>query len=169
MLRHLRDEGLRARLVLTGPDQTVDWENESQTFSQKVKETIADLDLTQYVNFRSVGFREMPQLYALANVVIYPSTYPEPLGLAPLEAAAAGRPVVVTRTGGLPETVRHGLTGYIVPPGDLEALTKRVRTLLTHPRRARRMGQAGRALVRRRFALDRYVDQMVELYAAAQY
>lgn len=45
----------------------------------------------------------MPQLYALANVAIYPSTYPEPLGLAPVEPAAAGRPVVVTRTGGPPE------------------------------------------------------------------
>ena len=62
MLRRLRDDGLRARLILTGPDQTVDWDNESQTFSQKVKETIADLDLTQYVEFRSVGFRQMHEL-----------------------------------------------------------------------------------------------------------
>jgi glycosyltransferase involved in cell wall biosynthesis len=96
--------------------------------------------------------------------VIYPSTYPEPLGLAPLEAAAAGRPSVVTRTGGLPETVRHRRTGYIVPPGDLDALTDRVRSLLMHPRRARRMGKAGRARVRKKFTLDSYVDHMVELY-----
>ncbi|MBS2961541.1 glycosyltransferase family 4 protein [Actinocrinis puniceicyclus] len=167
MLRRLRDEGLSVRLILTGPEQTVDWDQESEPFGQRLKETIADLGLTGHVDFRSVGFGQMPQLYAQANVVIYPSTYPEPLGLAPLEAAAAGRPAVVTRIGGLPETVRHRRTGYVVPPGDLDALTNRVRTLLTHPRRARRMGRAGRAMVRRKFALDAYVDRMVELYRAA--
>jgi glycosyltransferase involved in cell wall biosynthesis len=164
MLRRLRDEGLPARLILTGPAQTVDWDGESEPFGQQLKETIADLGLTRHVEFRSASYKEMPELYALANVVIYPSTYPEPLSLAPLEAAAAGRPAVVTRIGGLPETVRHRWTGYVVPPGDLDALTNRVRTLLTHQRRARRMGRAGRALVRRTFMLDSYVDRMVELY-----
>jgi glycosyltransferase involved in cell wall biosynthesis len=129
-----------------------------------VEETIARNGLARYVEFRSASFDEMPELYASATVVIYPSTYPEPLGLAPLEAAAAGRPAVVTRAGGLPETVRNRRTGYIVPPDDLDALTKRVRALLTHPRRVRRMGKAGRALVHRRFALEGYADRMIGLY-----
>jgi glycosyltransferase involved in cell wall biosynthesis len=168
MLHRLRAEGLPVRLILTTPNQIVDWNSESEPFRRRVDETITELGMTRYVDFRSVSFDEMPELYSVANVVIYPSTYPEPLGLAPLEAAAAGRPVVITRIGGLPETVRHRWTGYVVPPDDLDALTTRVRALLTHQGRARRMGRAGRGLVRRKFALDRYVDRMVELYNGAQ-
>jgi len=164
MLRRLRAENLPVRLILTSPTQTVDWDGKSEAFRQKIEAAVAGYGLGPYVELRSASFAEMPQLYAESDIVIYPSLYPEPLGLAPLEAAAMGRPVVVTRIGGLPETVRDGETGYIIPPNDLEALTDRVRTLLKDPELARRMGQAGKAHVSANFALESYVDRMVELY-----
>lgn len=164
MLDTLRGEGLPVRLVLTTPTHTVDWENVEDDYRRQVEATIARYGLEDHVEFRSAVYDEMPELYAGATVVIYPSTYPEPLGLAPLEAAAVGRPAVVTRAGGLPETVRHGRTGYIVPPGDLAALTGRVRALLTRPRRVRRMGRAARALIHHRFALEDHADRMIRHY-----
>jgi phosphatidylinositol alpha-1,6-mannosyltransferase len=71
----------------------------------------------------------------------------EGLGLAPLEAAACGLPVVVGRSGGAPETVEHGRTGYVVDPDDPYELAGRLVDLLADPVRAGRMGVAGRRLV----------------------
>jgi glycosyltransferase involved in cell wall biosynthesis len=165
MLHRLRvEEGLPVRLILTTPGQVVDWKREARLFRAKIEELVASSGLTGAVHYRSSRYDEMPQLYEQADVVIYPSTYPEPLGIAPLEAAAAGRPVIVTRIGGLQETVEDGETGYIVPPGDLAALTSRVRGLLKDPALARRMGEAGRQRVRALFTIDAYADQMIKLY-----
>ncbi len=164
MLHVLRGEGLAARLILTTPDQTVDWEKTSAEFREEIDELVADRGLRDHVEFRGVRFEQMPRLYAESDIVIYPSVYPEPLGIAPLEAAAAGRPVIVTDTGGLRETVKHEVTGYVIPPGDREALTDRVRTLLIDRDLAHGMGEAGKQFVRESFALEHYVGRMIELY-----
>lgn len=79
---------------------------------------------------------------------------PEGLGLGFIEAAACGLPVVVGDSGGAPETVVHGETGYVVDPLDADALADRIGELLRDEDRARRMGAAGRAHVRERYGLD---------------
>jgi len=79
---------------------------------------------------------------------------PEGLGLAALEAAACGLPVVVGRSGGAPETVRGGETGYVVAPADVAALSRRLAWLLNKPVQARAMGARGRAYVASRFGPD---------------
>ncbi|MFT4164635.1 MAG: glycosyltransferase family 4 protein [Microlunatus sp.] len=76
---------------------------------------------------------------------------PEGLGLAPLEAAACGLPVVVGRSGGAPETVRHGRTGYVVEPDDPYELAGRLAQLLADPDHARALGVAGRVFVGERY------------------
>lgn len=152
------------RLILTKPSQTVDWDGQSELFDLAVQHRIDRLGLRSFVEFRSARFDEMPQLYAAADVVIYPSTYPEPLGIAPLEAAAAGRPVIVTDIGGLKETVIDEETGYLVPPGDVGALTDRLRRLLTDRALARRLGAAGRARALGKFGLRGHVEQMIAHY-----
>jgi glycosyltransferase involved in cell wall biosynthesis len=164
MLRSLRREGFSVRLILTTPSRTVDWEQSSAAFRAKIDRMIAASGLREHVEFRSVGFEKMPQLYAESDIVIYPSIYPEPLGLAPLEAAAAGRPVVVTDVGGLRETVVHESTGYVIPSHDVAALTARVRMLLADRMLARRMGVEGKRFVRRYFALEHYVNSMINCY-----
>lgn len=83
-----------------------------------------------------------------SSVCVVPSTGSETFGLAALEAFACGRPVVATDSGGLPELVQDGHTGWVVPRGDAEALAMRVRWLLDHPERARSFGRAGLALAR---------------------
>ncbi len=78
---------------------------------------------------------------------------PEGLGLAALEAAACGLPVIIGDSGGAPETVRHGKTGFVVDPRDPVELATRITTLLSDGELARRMGGAGRCLVEENFGI----------------
>ena len=72
--------------------------------------------------------------------------------MAAIEAAACGLPVVVGRSGGAPETVLDGRTGFVVPPADHRALADRLVELLADPARSRAMGEAGRRFVVERFS-----------------
>lgn len=78
---------------------------------------------------------------------------PEGLGLAALEAAACGLPVIVGRSGGAPETVRPGRTGFVVEPGDDQELAVRLAAVLGNRSQAQAMGAAGRAFVVEQFGL----------------
>jgi glycosyltransferase involved in cell wall biosynthesis len=165
MIKRLRAEGIDASLVLTD-GEIVDWTGVAVEYRKSIEHLIASLDLGSHVEIRSVRFDEMPGLYASADVIVYPSSYPEPLGLVPLEAMAAGRPIIVTRTGGLPETVIDHDTGYIIERGDLDALVERVRRLILDPRMADRFGAAGRARAKAQFNLEAYADWMLAQYRA---
>lgn len=74
-----------------------------------------------------------------------------------LEAMACARPVVCTEVGGIGEMVEHGVTGYLVPVRDPQALSDRIKGVLSDPALATRMGQAGRRRVETEFTLERSV------------
>ena len=99
-----------------------------------------------------------------ADAVAVPSTRPDPLPNSALEAAAAGLPVVAAAHGGLPEIVRDGETGLLVPPGDHRALAAALARLAAEPGLARRLGAAAAEDVRRRFGLRRMVEEVEGLY-----
>lgn len=86
---------------------------------------------------------DAPQLMLEMDVIAVPSLT-ESFGLTAAEAMAAGRPVVASAVGGLPELIDDGVTGYLVPPGDVEALAQRISDVLADSRRAAAMGEAGR-------------------------
>jgi glycosyltransferase involved in cell wall biosynthesis len=77
---------------------------------------------------------------------------------------AAGRPVVATRVGGVPEAVVHDQTGLLVPPRDPSALADAVNCLLGDPGRRADMGRMGRKRVSELFSLSRLVAEMEGLY-----
>jgi glycosyltransferase involved in cell wall biosynthesis len=85
-----------------------------------------------------------------------------------LEAMAAGRPVIASRVGGVPEIVQDGVTGFLVPPGDDAALAERILWLVEHPPEAAAMGRRGQAFVRGFFSPDRYAAGYAGLFAAAE-
>jgi glycosyltransferase involved in cell wall biosynthesis len=89
---------------------------------------------------------ELPALFSQATVFALP-TLQEPFGLAFLDAMACGLPCVGTRIEAVPEIVREGETGLLVPPGDPTALAAALQRLLADPARARAMGARGRARV----------------------
>lgn len=101
-----------------------------------------------------------PGLMRHLDVLVLPS-HQEPFGTVLAEAMAVGTPVVASRVGGLPEVVREGETGLLVPPGDHQALASAVIEVLS---RHQQMGAAARRHARR-FAADEYVQRVVKLIA----
>jgi colanic acid/amylovoran biosynthesis glycosyltransferase len=80
------------------------------------------------------------------------------------EAMATGMPVIGTWHGGIPELVEDGLSGYLVPERDSEALATRLDELIQHPERWAPMGQAGRKQVEINYNLEALNDRLVDLY-----
>jgi len=114
---------------------------------------------------RLVGFRDdLETVLGAADVVVVPSTEPDPLPNAALEAAAAGCCVVAADHGGLPEIVRDGETGVLVPPGDPAALARALGALAEDPARRARLGSASAYDVRGRFSADALLEGVQELY-----
>jgi glycosyltransferase involved in cell wall biosynthesis len=120
------------------------------------------LGLSRAVHF--MGWRgDVPRLLAGADAVAVPSLH-EGLGVAALEAMAAGRPVVASRTGGLAEVVSQGETGWLVPPGDPRELAQAIAAAVRDPARAKLYGTAGRARVSREYGMERMVADNAALY-----
>jgi glycosyltransferase involved in cell wall biosynthesis len=109
---------------------------------------------------------EMPAFHASLTVLAVPSRY-EGFGLAAAEAQAAGRPVVAAAASSLPELVRHGETGLLVPGGHPALLAAALARLLADPALARRLGAAGRRWIETRFSRQRMLDRLEELLHAA--
>lgn len=76
------------------------------------------------------------------TIALAPSVWAEPFGIVALEAMVAGKPLVASNTGGLADTVVHGETGLLVPPGDVDALAGGIRQLLKDPELRARLGHA---------------------------
>lgn len=104
---------------------------------------------------------------ARAGVYALPS-YHEAQPMSVLEAMAAALPVVATPTGGA-EAISDGIEGYLVQPGDVDALAARLEALLTAPAHARALGQAGFAKVRDRFSAEELVPRVEALYRRLGY
>jgi glycosyltransferase involved in cell wall biosynthesis len=114
---------------------------------------------------RLVGFVADPAaLYAASDVVVVPSTRPDPLPNAALEAAAAGCCVVASAHGGLPEIIADGRTGRLVAPGDPSALAGVLAELVADPDLRRRLGAAAAADVGARFSAKQLLGSLQALY-----
>jgi N-acetyl-alpha-D-glucosaminyl L-malate synthase BshA len=98
-----------------------------------------------------------------ADLLLLPSET-ESFGLAALEAMACEVPVIATRTGGLPEVVLHGETGYLVDLGDTKTMADCAIAIISNDRKRREMGQRGRAWAVERFNTDRIIPQYERLY-----
>ncbi|MFO7692961.1 MAG: glycosyltransferase family 4 protein [Vicinamibacterales bacterium] len=101
--------------------------------------------------------------YEAASLFVHPTQY-EGSSIVTLEAMSHRRPVVATTAGGLPDKVRHGETGWLVPPGDAPALARTLRTAIGARREFATMGSAGRALVEAEFSWDRSADRMLAVF-----
>lgn len=92
------------------------------------------------------------------------SSVTEGLGTSLLDAMAASRPIVATRTGGIPEAVDDGVTGVLVAPKDHRAMASEIVRMLRDPALRQRMGAAGLARVRDRFSVERMVRATLDVY-----
>lgn len=140
-----------ARFIVAG--ENVHGQSADEAYKQRILQAAQDDPLLRdrliYLGFRD----DVERVMAAADVLVCSSQF-ESYGMALIEAMACGTPVVSTRVGGPSETVAHGETGYLVDPGDAEALARHVIALLRDADLRARMGAAGRARVEACFSAD---------------
>jgi glycosyltransferase involved in cell wall biosynthesis len=133
------------RCLLVGSDQG------RSDYRKELVKMIADNGLNEVVRIIE-NCNDMPAAYMLTDVVVSASTDPEAFGRVITEAQALGRPVIATDHGGARETVIQGETGWLVPPGDIQALTSAIKYVLTLGEDARKeLAQKAVANVRVKF------------------
>ncbi len=106
---------------------------------------------------------EKVELLRRASFFVLPS-YDEGLPMAVLEAMAAGLAVISTPVGGIPEVVKDGYNGFLVRPGDVEALAEKLFVLSTNPHLCRDMGKRSREIAERELDAKPYIERLVALY-----
>ncbi|MFV2104376.1 glycosyltransferase family 4 protein [Micromonospora sp. LOL_024] len=151
-----RHPGLRVLIAGDGP------------YRGELEDRIHQLGIGGAVRF--AGFLDSTQLPAVlgaTDTTVVPSLY-EPFGMVALEAAAAGAPLAVSRTGGLAEIVEPGVTGVTFPHSDPPALADAVGQLLGDEVFARRVARQARSMVGQRYGWATIAARTAETYTAAQ-
>jgi glycosyltransferase involved in cell wall biosynthesis len=114
------------------------------------------------------GFRnDIPDVMNAWDILVHASVRPEPFGRVILEGMLLGKPVIATAAGGVPELIEDNRTGWLVPPGDAEALARCLQRALSAPAEARAIGSRAREWAREQFSLARQVAEMSEIYEGA--
>jgi glycosyltransferase involved in cell wall biosynthesis len=134
------------------------------SYRKKLERLSEELGLKNEVIF--TGFRtDIPELIAAMDVFVLPSleSY-EAFGRVVIEAMAMLKPVVATRSGGVPEIVEDGVIGILISPGDAEAMSEAIVTLLKDEEKAKQMGLEGRQKAERFYSIKTHIERIENLY-----
>jgi len=150
-------------LAVVGGDPSSSGENLSDEMArlQTLRRELHLEDLVLFLGKRAQD--TLPYYYSAADVLVMPSHY-ESFGMVALEAMACGTPVVASQVGGLAFLVQDGLTGYVVPDGDPQALSDRLRLLLVDGELRQRMGLQAAAYARQ-YAWENIVERLLGVYS----
>jgi len=148
---------LKAKLSLAPPD--------SGTYRAHLKERLSAETSGKVAFLGFVPRSELLDLYYNADVFAFAPIWDEGFGIPPVEAMAAGVPVVATRSGAIPETVKDRLTGFLVSKNDPRALAEGILKLLHDDNLRAKMGRAARTWVLGNFTWDRIADRMYRCYS----
>ncbi len=131
---------------------------------EKVQHLVKKMELSEHIKVLGwVSGKQKIDLYGIADIFVLPS-YNEGLPVSILEAMASGLPIVSTPVGGIAEAVINEKNGYLVQPGDVEALYKRLLDLCMNSELRETMGKESRCLVSSKFNLEDIVIQVTNVY-----
>ncbi len=151
-----------AQIVKTNPDIHFAIVGDGELWD-RLHGDVATLGLNVSVHF--AGWRQdLPEVYSDLDVVVCCSRN-EGTPVSLIEACAAGRAVVGTQVGGIPDIIAAGVNGLLVPSGDPAALAAAITGLIADPGRRRSMGLAGRQMVMDRYGSERMVSELKQVYA----
>jgi D-inositol-3-phosphate glycosyltransferase len=161
--RHQVAGARRVRLLIVGGDRDERLDGE-RTRLERLSER---LGIRSWVDFRGPQAQDaLPDYYRAADLCLIPSRH-ESFGMVALEAMACGAAVVASRVGGLEATVQDGVTGLLVPEGDVDTLAATIAALLGDGARRRALGRQAAAAARR-FAWPHVARAVLELYAEVE-
>ncbi|NOX63173.1 MAG: glycosyltransferase family 4 protein [Chloroflexi bacterium] len=157
-----RDFLRAARRMLERRDDLRFWVVGEGSLEPVLRRQVQELGIAHRVDF--LGYQnDVAPLMAASDLVLMPSRH-ESFGIVLIEAMSLGKPVIASAAGGIPEVVLDGASGYLVPPGDPDQLSRRVLEMLSNPGHAQQIGLAGRERVHREFTVEQMVEQMAALY-----
>jgi glycosyltransferase involved in cell wall biosynthesis len=136
-------------------------------YTAKLKQKVMDLGVADV--FHWMGYEnDRAAIYRNVDVCVVPSMLGDPFPTVAMEAGAYGRPVIASRTGGLPEIVAHGRTGWLVEPGNSEDLAKHIERFIRNGAAIEEMGKAARDLVFSEFTQEKMVAQFEHIFDAVR-
>lgn len=144
-----------ARLIITGdgPDR------------DRTERLISELNLSSKVTVHGhLSHSTIDNTMGRAWVQVVPSVWAEPFGIAAVEAMMRGTAVVASASGGLKEIVGNGECGYLVPPGDVDALSEKLLLLLGDRDLCASLGRAGRLRAESMFGEDVFMRRLLDIY-----
>jgi glycosyltransferase involved in cell wall biosynthesis len=148
--RLTHEHHMNARLVLVGGNSDLP-DPELTPEIARLQAIAEEEGVARQVAFTGRRSREFLKLYYSAADIFCTTPWYEPFGITPLEAMACGTPVIGADVGGIRFSVADGVTGFLVPPNDPDALAARAAELLSDPARMREMGRAGVQRVQAQF------------------
>jgi glycosyltransferase involved in cell wall biosynthesis len=154
--RLLRTQGVKARFALVGKP---DLANPASISQSEIDAWVGE-GVVEYWGWRD----DMPSIFAGAQIVCLPTYYGEGLPKSLLEAAASGCAIVTTDIAGCREIVRHGITGWLVPPRDVRALANALQQAIEQPSLREQYGASARALIAADFSMDRVAEETIAIY-----
>lgn len=157
----------QAVMVFTGRKQRLYKEKQVLVdYDRQIDDFIEQHDLDSNVHIGDYDHDDIPRLASICEVVIYTTIGDEPFGLVPVEGMACAAPAIVTRSGGLVESVVDGETGYIIDKDEEqipEQLAQRILELLSNPGLAKEMGAKGRSRAEEKFDKSRMAQDFIQL------
>ncbi|WP_414543112.1 glycosyltransferase family 4 protein [Nostoc sp. CCY0012] len=131
-----------------------------------MEKLVRDLGLSDRITWHGwCNGEKLEALYQQCLAVVFPSLWPEPAGLVTLEAYGRYRPIIASAVGGIPEHVRDGETGVLVPPNNIQRLAAAINELASNYDKSRLMGEIGHAWYQQEFTMDIHVQRLAEIYA----
>ena len=165
MLRRLH--GVDAELVVVGADidsKPMGSAGKEGLELARLRSAAADLGVGAHVRFAGHQQRALLRDYYSAADVFASTPWYKPFGITPVEAMACARPVIGAEVGGIKSTVSDGVTGFLIPSRDPEALAERLARLHRHPCLARAMGEAGRRRACELYTWRHVATQLLAIY-----
>jgi len=150
-----------AWFVIVG-DVVMESKEREEAYARLLASRASELGVAERVIFTGLR-RDIPSLLAASDMSVLPSLS-EGLPNSVIEAMAIGLPVVATEVGGIPELIRQGRSGLLVPPGDTAALAESVIAVLNNPFLSKRLGEAARLHIQTGFSFEKMFQETVALY-----
>jgi glycosyltransferase involved in cell wall biosynthesis len=145
----------QAKFIIAGQD--------AQIKASQLKETVRDSNMENNFSFVG-GVNDIREIISIFDVGVVASTGSETICRVLLEYMAMGKPVVGTSVNAIPEVIQHGVNGFVVLPGDGEALGEAILQLLKDKEKRIDFGKAGRSSVEKDFSLEQFAKKTEEIY-----